>query len=156
MTRYKAETAFVVVHVSSIDAFYDYARSVVGVAAAQHECARFIDRIAQRASVEARNDGLVVVIDQGWPDHFADALRVALKKNAPTAVWISHDEDTDGWDPLEEILPALFDDANIQEVTLGGFWRFGCVRAVREILRRAGIPVTIDGDLCGSEGYGDP
>lgn len=137
-------TVLVVVHVASADSF------MFSFPSASVEIKRIIRSITQRARATSH----VIVLDQGWSGPWAAKLRRVLRRAAPRAKWIAHDEDTDGWNDLASTLPDAIDDAGISRVELAGFWLEGCVQEVREILQAAGIPVTVNASLCGSEAFG--
>lgn len=131
----------VLVHISSVDSFRVSVADEYGDNVARAECQGWIDEVKGRLSGFKH----VVVVDQGWPSaRFADAARAVIKVAAPSAIYVAHDEDRDGWRRFKRLMQATGVLDRGTKVTLGGFWRDGCVARAMATLNRLGCKTTID------------
>jgi nicotinamidase-related amidase len=126
---------FVVVHLSSIDAY----------AFEGGDAADLLDQIV----MTAQEAPCVIVIDQGWDGRYARRLRAELSGLKPLV--FAHDEEIDGWRGFRKAFPKFLRGLGVRSVVLGGLWREGCVSEVRKILTAAGFLVSVDDDASGSE-----
>jgi hypothetical protein len=139
--------ALVIVHLSSLDSYTDYA-GVEG------------EQLASRLTLAIlEHQGPVIIVDQGWelgPRPSRPRAQL-LREIAPRQdiVWIRFEEAEESWDDFFPKLYAALDDVDAGSAVIGGVWHdpslhTGCATFVYLNLRQR-MPATVDEDLVGCE-----
>lgn len=139
--------ALVIVHLSSLDAYADE----FGI----DKAAALVRRMKYTIK---RHEGLVYVIDQGWPLSEPYSIpRQAFMRTMelyPTIQWRTWDERGEPWEKFLERFKHQLQTAKVTEIVLGGIWFdphegvVGCVTETYDYLKKA-IPTKVDPSIVG-------
>lgn len=141
--------ALVLVHLSSLDSYTDYAGADAG------------EGLARRLSEAVlSHNGPVIIVDQGWelgPRQSRPRAQL-LEEISPRQdiVWIRFDEARESWEDFFPQLDRALEEAGADSVVVGGVWydeslHTGCATYTYLHLRQLGWPVRVDESLVGCE-----
>lgn len=140
--------ALVIVHLSSLDSYTDYAGSEEG---------KLLGERLTRAILG--HDGPVIIVDQGWETGYRPSRprETLLEEIQPRRdiIWIQFDEAGESWDDFFPKLYAALDQVGARSAVVGGVWyepslHTGCATFVYLNLRQR-MPTVVDEDLVGCE-----
>lgn len=140
--------ALVLVHLSSLDSYTDYAGSDAGE-----------DLAGRLAEAILSHDGPVILVDQGWElgPRASRPRAQLLEEIAPRqdVVWIHFDEAVERWEDFFPRLDRALEEAGAGSVRVGGIWydpslHTGCATFTYLNLRQR-MPVVVDESLVGCE-----
>jgi hypothetical protein len=140
--------ALVIVHLSSLDSYTDYAGSEEGKLLGE--------RLTQAI---LSHPGPVIIVDQDWETGYQasrprESLLEAIQRRQDV-VWIKFEEAEESWDDFFPKLYAALDQVEATSSVIGGIWyepslHTGCATFVYLHLKQR-MPTVVDEDLVGCE-----